>query len=287
MNWNCRRRTTLREFLRLSVMLMGLSGGLVGLCSSRVAAQLDVCIDPGHGGTDSGAPGFNGDALPNEKELNIAVAGWLQNELLALGYESYRTQNTDTTFYDHMTRVMIAHGEIPNDEGLTASCRVFISIHMNGNASAAALGTETFYATDKYDAKTRLVSVDDSSLAAKVHSALMTYAPVVFFGCSKDRGRKVCNGFTVIARTQVPAVLVECCFISNGCQWSHMITAGGQDLVARGIAVGVGNYFMSGLAPSAPHSMGKRIARVTQGATRSEAGSLYEDFEGSAFPPEG
>lgn len=36
-----------------------------------------------------------------------------------------------------------------------------------------------------------------------------------------------------------------------------------------------------------PHSVGRRVAYLAGGATRSEAGSFYEDFEGSTFPPQG
>jgi len=275
------------KILRVCVVLIGLSTGLIGICASPAAAQLDVCIDPGHGGTESGAPGFNEAALPNEKELNIAVAGWLQNELLFLGYESYRTQNHDSTNFSHTVRAQIANGQIQNDDGLTVSCRTFVSIHMNGFEDPTVLGTETLYASCKYDGQTLAEFVDNVSLAMLIHGSLMTYTPIAFFGCSKDRDFKVRNGLTVLTRTRAPAALVECCFISNGCQWSHMITVGDQVLVARGIATGVGNFFMGALRTSVPHSMRGRIVSLTGGATKAEAGSLYEDFEGATFPPEG
>jgi N-acetylmuramoyl-L-alanine amidase len=236
-------------------------------------------------GTDSGAQGFNG--LTNEKQMNIAVAGCLQNALLALGYESYRTQNRETTNYPHTWRAQIANGERPNDDSLKTSCRIFIGIHMNGWAKPDVLGTETLYATDKYYAKTVLAFAYDLFLAIKTQQALLTYTPVAFFGCSKNRGVKVRNGLTVLTRTRAPAAIVECCFISNPCQCGHIITPGDQDLVASGIAVGVGNFFMGDLRTSLPHSAGKRIASLAAGAARSEAGSLHEDFEGSTFPPQG
>lgn len=233
-------RTALDKILRAGVMFSGLAVGLVWILAFPAAAQIDVWIDPGHGGGDPGAVGYNGPALPNEKELNIAVAGYLQNELLALGYESCRTQNSDATYFDKITRAQIANGESENDEGFRAPGLIFISIHMNSYKTSSALGTETYFSAVKYDAKGKDAARADVELAGLIQQELMTYADAAFFMCSDDRGIKIGNNLVVLKYTRVPAALVECCFISNGCQWSHMITAGDQDLVARGIAIGVG-----------------------------------------------
>jgi len=53
--------------------------------SHPATAQIDIWIDSGHGGNDPGALGFNGSALPNENELNFAVAGYFENDITSLG----------------------------------------------------------------------------------------------------------------------------------------------------------------------------------------------------------
>ena len=120
--------------------------GLITLAAGNVPAQIDIWVDPGHGGWDSGAEGFNGPAVPNEKELNIGVASRLENRLTALGYYAYRTQNYDTTYTQPWQRRQIANGQRSNDQGIRSSCRLLISVHMNSVPDASKLGTLTLYA---------------------------------------------------------------------------------------------------------------------------------------------
>lgn len=94
-------RTSETIFLVLTLVLMG-------AIVDPAHGQLDVWIDPGHGGNDPGALGVNGTALPNEKELNIGVSSYLENDLTGLGYFVYKTQNYDTTYYQPWQRREIA-----------------------------------------------------------------------------------------------------------------------------------------------------------------------------------
>ena len=70
---------------------------LAPLCTFLLSAapaigQIDVWVDPGHCcGGEPGALGFNGAAPPNEKDLTLAVANYLQGDLLSLGYFAYKT----------------------------------------------------------------------------------------------------------------------------------------------------------------------------------------------------
>jgi hypothetical protein len=42
--------------------------------SAAIAQDIDVWIDPGHGGKDPGAPGFLADGVHNEKRLAFQVS---------------------------------------------------------------------------------------------------------------------------------------------------------------------------------------------------------------------
>lgn len=96
-----------------------------------------IVIDPGHGGTDSGAVGSDGTTL--EKNLTLAYGQDLQTELrdqlddLAPFHRVLITRNADV-FIDLAPRPAIARD---------AGADVFASIHFNSGA-AAARGTETF-----------------------------------------------------------------------------------------------------------------------------------------------
>ena len=84
----------LDEIVHVCATILALVTGLVGILAAPTVAQIDVWIDPGHDGHDPGALGVNGAALPNEKELNIGVANYLESEPAGLGYYVYKTQNS-------------------------------------------------------------------------------------------------------------------------------------------------------------------------------------------------
>lgn len=171
------RRTRSRMRAALLFLLCFLAG------THPAIAQIDIWIDSGHGGNDPGALGFNGSALPNEKELNFAVAGYFENDITALGYYAYRIANYDTTYFKPAERRDVANGVIANDQGLRASCRLLVSIHMNSSTNASVYGSETYYATIKYDAKKKTAYRADSTAAAEIHADFMTYADVAFLFC--------------------------------------------------------------------------------------------------------
>ncbi|MFH1754500.1 MAG: N-acetylmuramoyl-L-alanine amidase, partial [Candidatus Latescibacterota bacterium] len=271
--------------LGASVALWLLLSILIGAQPAR--GEIDIWIDSGHGGNDPGALGFNGSALPNEKELNFAVASYFENDITALGYYAYRIANYDTTFFTPTERRDIANGDAPNDQNLIASCRLLVSIHMNSAPNESAYGSETYYPTIKYNAKTKKAYLADSVMAGEIHADFMTYADVAFLFCSKDRGIKAKN-FAILSGTKGQALLIEICFLTNGCQWTNIITSGDQALVADGIAAGVSQHLPISLqsAGDVGEVLPERIAPVSQG-TRGYVSSLQEGFEGTTFPPTG
>ncbi len=85
-------RSLFRSFssLALSSSLLLLSGALWSL---RAEAQIDVWIDPGHGGTDPGNIGVGG---TQEKVVTRQTAGQIANVLLIGGYLALLTHSGDT-----------------------------------------------------------------------------------------------------------------------------------------------------------------------------------------------
>ena len=74
-----------------------LSAVLLLLVPVRAWSQIGAWIDPGHGDgcAPVGAPGFNGNTPPDEKDLALIVAGEVMNRLGGLGYTSLLTRNSD------------------------------------------------------------------------------------------------------------------------------------------------------------------------------------------------
>jgi MYXO-CTERM domain-containing protein len=158
----------------------------VGAFAPPASAQIVVCVDPGHGGTDPGAQGCG----LSEAAVNLSVSLALRDLLVA--------DPALTPIMTRTTDVFISLGgraAYANDNGAVR----FASIHSN-SATPAATGIETYSATNG-SAK----SVDQRD---EIQDAMTAAWPLA------DRGGKTA-GFYVIVNTAMPATLSELAFITN------------------------------------------------------------------------
>jgi len=208
-------------------------------CPGTAAAQdIDVWIDPGHGGKDPGAPGFLADGVHNEKRLAFQVSSSLQTRLGQLGYFALMTRNSDI-FWSLADRALIANGIAANDDSIVATAQRLVVIHMNSNKKAQPYGTTTYYQKIKVPPKRADAYRADSSFAETVHQWLINPGTVLaFFGCDSNRTCRPGN-WQVTRETSIPSAYIEVCFISNQCQQSKINQQGNQGLVANGIALGI------------------------------------------------
>jgi N-acetylmuramoyl-L-alanine amidase len=79
------------------------------------AGRIQVCLDPGHGGTDPGTVNdSHGPDGPYEKDFNFYIANVCYNDLTwGLGYSVIMTRTGDT-LVKRDDRAKMANGEIPN-----------------------------------------------------------------------------------------------------------------------------------------------------------------------------
>lgn len=170
-----------------------------------------VVIDAGHGGKDPGAISVTKNT---EKEFNLAVA--LKVEALLKKEENIDfvlTRSSDT--YPALSdRVKIA-----ND----LNADLFISIHANAG-SATASGVETYYTRP-----------DSLALAEVMHKYLVASSGL------SDRGVRS-KSLHVTRETKMPAVLLECGYLSNSSDNAKLYTEDFQDRVAAGIVKGIKEY---------------------------------------------
>ena len=70
--------------------------------------EYKIVIDPGHGGSDSGAIGND----ITEKDLNLEISKYMYDRLKQLGYDVYITRDTDETISpnDRVRRILNAYG---------------------------------------------------------------------------------------------------------------------------------------------------------------------------------
>lgn len=146
--------------------------------------QKVVCLDPGHGGHDSGALGPNG---LKESAVVLDVAKIAEHELKKMGVAVLMTRHDDR-FVSLPGRVEIAN---------EAKVDCFLSIHCN-SATTPARGIETWIAR-----KTRV----SYPLAEAVQERMVDQVWDI-----PDRGIKRAN-FHVLRHTKMPAALAELDFI--------------------------------------------------------------------------
>jgi len=178
-----------------------------------------IVIDPGHGGSDSGALG-NGLV---EKTLTLDIAQRLKTLLVAQGWTVRMTRERD---------VDVARANAADAEELQArvdvanlqNARLFISVHINSFPTQQLNGTMTFY--------TKGI---DKPLADAVQRDL-----IPLLG-TKDDGVRA-GRLYVTRRTTMPAILVETGFISNAGDAALMRSSEFLQNVAQGIANGVRDY---------------------------------------------
>ncbi|KMT22318.1 N-acetylmuramoyl-L-alanine amidase family protein [Clostridium cylindrosporum] len=143
-----------------------------------------VVIDPGHGGTDSGAIG-NG---LKEKDINLKVAQMVKSNLLKHKINPILTRDKDL-FVSLTNRCIIANRN---------NARLFVSIHCNSYADAGANGIETLYYSQK-----------GSELAKVINDKLVKATAL------RNRDIKQRTNLSVLKKTKMISCLTEIGFISN------------------------------------------------------------------------
>jgi len=185
-----------------------------------------IAIDPGHGGSDSGAIGPTGIM---EKSVTLRVSRELKRLLEAEGATVILTRTGDT-------EVSSKGANATSVEELEARCEVanradadiFLSIHADAFTNREVKGTTAYYYTKGTQQSKRL--------ADSVRTALIDAIGTV------DRGTQTSN-FYVVKHTDMPAILVEISFISNPDEEKMMNSETGIKKIAQGIADGIADYF--------------------------------------------
>ena len=169
-----------------------------------------VVIDAGHGGLDRG--GIPGQPVA-EKTMTLDVALRLREVLEASGYRVVMTRDSDV-FVPLPTRVAIANSH---------RNAVFVCIHFNAARRGGANGIETYF-----------YSRDSLPLASAIHYYVSRGAP------SSNRGVRR-RGYYVLRKTGIPAVLVECGFLTNPTEAQYAQTVSYRQQLAEEIARGIRN----------------------------------------------
>lgn len=182
-----------------------------------------ITIDPGHGGSDSGAVGSNG---YTEKEGAFAISQKVASILNQSGAKVVMTRDSDVDVYGPNAS---ARNELQArvDVGNNANSDIFVSIHCNAFVNPAANGTQTFYYGSSYQGQRLAQSIQEKMIEANG---------------LRDRGISTCN-FYVVKHSYMPAVLIETAFITNYDEEALLSDDEWQTTMAKAIAEGINEYF--------------------------------------------
>ena len=200
----------------LTTAAFATGAGAQPTCSGKVV------LDPGHGGSDSGA--VNTKYGLTEKEQTLDVANQLKVLLEEDGCTVYMTRTSNSQTLSNNDRYTYAN---------TTGARVLISIHMNGSASPSTDYTTTLFGKWRKDKK--LANTVFGSLsalpAANGTGTIATRTPYSF-----------ASG--VLLKSDMPATIAETVFITSDREGQLLSNGTGtrQQQIAQALRVGIENY---------------------------------------------
>ena len=205
------------------------------ISSSQKNKQHTVIIDAGHGGEDGGAVGVDG---IYEKNINLAIAIKLRDLLETAGYKVIMTREQDKAIYDNNAgtlrqkkksdlRNRLEMIKTNSDDGT-----VFISIHQNKFTDSKYSGSQIFYS------KNNPLSQELANYMKKSITNLI----------QPDNTREIKPAdktIFLLHNAPIPAVIVECGFLSNQEEAHKLASENYQDQIAFCLFCGVINYFIN------------------------------------------
>jgi len=199
-----------------------------------------ICLDPGHGGKDTGnrAPGF----FPHyEKNYTLPLAFELRNQLQKLGFNVVLTRSQDT-YVELPARPAIANAR---------GADLFISLHFNATQTGQneVAGPETYCITPVGAASSNAQGegADDGATTAnrfENKSLLLAYQMEKSLVQSlhvDDRGVRRAR-FAVLRDAAMPAILIEGGYMTNPTEGKKIYDAGYRKQMAAAIVRGILNY---------------------------------------------
>ena len=224
-----------------------------------------VMIDPGHGGYDPGTQSSSGIL---EKDVALSIARRLAYALRARGVRAQLTRDSDDfiALSERTRRANVADADL------------FVSIHLNSSPNPATTGIEVYYLNNTTDRATiRLARMENAGVTgagapidgnlnyiladlrqnykANEAAALARSIDTQTVSDLNARlglevnplGAKM-GPFYVLVGAHMPAVLVECGFLSNAYEAQRLASANYEQVLAEGIATAVTRHLNSAAA---------------------------------------
>jgi N-acetylmuramoyl-L-alanine amidase len=213
-------------------------GPILFPAAPRSKAELRrICLDPGHGGKDSGYR-VKGNA---EKNCNLLVAQEVQRQLIKAGFKVSMTRTSDEYI------------ELPERPAIARRNKadLFISLHFNAAAASASTvhGAEVYCLTPAAAPSSNVVGEPgNTSWCAgnknNRNNALLGYSvqrSLAKIHGMEDRGLKRAR-FWVLRDASMPAILIEGGFLSHPEEGRRILDPSYRREMARAIVNGILDY---------------------------------------------
>ena len=200
---------------------------------SENASPPVIVIDAGHGGEDGGASA-NGLL---EKDINLSIALKLRDMLTISGYKVVMTRDSDVSVYDSTADTTREKkvSDLKNRAEMINSSKnnILVSIHQNKFEQSQYFGTQMFYS--KNDPKSAVLAEE---LRKSVTGMLQPD--------NKRELKQADSSIYILDKAQVPAVIVECGFLSNEEEAKKLADSDYQQKMAFAIYSGILGYMNKG-----------------------------------------
>lgn len=225
--------------------------------NSDIATQANegvtICLDPGHGGNDSGAIGVNN---VYEKNLTLKIAQYCKQELEKYNCHVVMTRTGDTN------PSLEDRANFAKSQG----AQYLISIHLNSAASGGAVGAEVYYPNTHWRPD---ISANGKNVAQAIQSQLVSLG-------LNDRGIKfrtidtniypdpfryddssVADYYGIIRNAKyngLTGMIIEHCFINNVSDYNNYLNSDAK-LQKLGVADANGIVSALGLTKASENSV--------------------------------
>jgi len=207
----------------LAAILLSMAAFTTGVgAQEQPSCSGKVVLDPGHGGTDSGA--VNTKYRLTEKAQTLDVAYKLKTLLVEDGCTVYMTRTSNSQTLSNNDRYTYAN---------STGANVLVSIHMNGSTDPATDYTTTLFGKWR----------KDKALASTVFSSLSNLPAANGTGTIATR-KPYSFASGVLLKSNMPATIAETVFITNDREGQLLSNGTGarQQQIAQALRVGIEGY---------------------------------------------
>lgn len=177
-----------------------------------------IVLDPGHGGSDTGAIGLQGD-LNTEKTINLSIASYLKALLESYGATVYMTREGDNSL-SLKDRLLFSKASRPD---------LFLSLHADSTLENIDLNNVKGFSAFYKDPVAK-------ELADTIQNTVIQ-------NLNRNNRKVKNNNFYVLRGTWTPSVLIETGFVTNPVEYEWMMNSDEQKLFSHVIAESIIEYF--------------------------------------------